>query len=247
MKLVCLCPTYGRPKQLLEESIGFFLAQDYPAELRRLIILDDLGNIEPQRGDGWELHSTSLRFPSLPHKYMRLLEFARSDWDAAVVWDDDDIYLPWHLSTHAAALADHGWSHPSLVYSLCGANDGAPVVEPAAGRFHGALSVRRELLEHVGGWLGVMPPGEERRADFDQRLLTALTRHEPAGDPLWSFSTPSYIYGWGRARHCSALMAHPDDLSWYAKHASSLERRFESLHPVLDPQSQQLFAANLHS
>lgn len=233
MKLVCLCPTYGRPRALLENSIACFLHQNYPANKRRLIILDDLGNIAEQKGDGWKVYSTQVRFPSLPHKYARLLELCGDDWDAVVVWDDDDIYLPWHLSAHAAALAQHGWSHPSRVFSLCGAHDGIPVMEPAAGRFHGAAAVRRQLINDVDGWLGVMPDGEERRADFDQRLLAALSRIEPAGDPLRHFRTPSYIYGWGRARHCSALMRSPSDLTWYERHRASTRTGIRELQPIL--------------
>ena len=47
----CLCPTYRRPK-LLENSIACFLAQDYPADRRELIVLDDAGELENQTGDG---------------------------------------------------------------------------------------------------------------------------------------------------------------------------------------------------
>lgn len=240
MKLVCLCPTYGRPQELLENSLACFLHQDYSAADRRLIMLDDLGNVAEQQGDGWEVHSTPERFPSLPHKYARLLELAGDDWDAAIVWDDDDIYLPWHLSAHAAALEDHEWSHPSLVYSLCGAKDGVPVIEPAAGRFHGAMAVRRDALERVGGWLGVMLAGEERRADFDQRLLGALSGSEPGGDPLTQVPVPSYVYGWGRSRHCSGQMSHAADMSWYSRHAGQAASRIQILKPLFDATTELL-------
>jgi hypothetical protein len=53
-------PTYDRPS-LVRSSIACFLAQDHPPEQRRLLILDDAGQIEPQDGDGWTVWSTPVR------------------------------------------------------------------------------------------------------------------------------------------------------------------------------------------
>jgi len=65
---VCLCPTYGRPR-MVQNAVACFLAQDYPVDRRRLLILDDAGQIPAQKGDGWEVFSMSERFESLPAKY----------------------------------------------------------------------------------------------------------------------------------------------------------------------------------
>ena len=105
MNLCCLMPTYGRPS-LVQNAIACFLAQDYPAKRRRLLILDDAGQIAPQEGDGWSLCSTPIRMPTLIAKYAAL-EAVDAGWaDAFVIWDDDDIYLPWHLSAHAIVLQE---------------------------------------------------------------------------------------------------------------------------------------------
>ena len=53
----CLCPTYRRP-QLLENSIACFLAQNYPADRRELVVLDDAGELQSQTGEGWTLVRT---------------------------------------------------------------------------------------------------------------------------------------------------------------------------------------------
>jgi hypothetical protein len=91
------------------------MAQDYPGKRRRLLILDDAGQITPQDGDGWSLRSTSVRMPTLVAKYV-FLEAVDGGWaDAFVIWDDDDIYLPWHLAAHAKMLQHAQWSHPKLV------------------------------------------------------------------------------------------------------------------------------------
>ena len=50
----CLCPTYRRP-QLLENSIACFLDQNYPADRRELVVLDDAGELQSQTGEGWQI------------------------------------------------------------------------------------------------------------------------------------------------------------------------------------------------
>ena len=74
----CLCPTYRRPK-LLENSIACFLAQDYPAHRRELIVLDDAGEFQNQTGAGWEIISIPRRFRSLPEKFNALAGLARGE------------------------------------------------------------------------------------------------------------------------------------------------------------------------
>jgi len=262
---VCLMPTYGRPK-MVENTIACFLAQDYPAERRHLLILDDAGQIPPQKGDGWEVFSTAERFPSLPAKYAELLRLPRQltrpigsyadtadvqgdivdSWnhraevplvpDAYAVWDDDDIYLPWHLAAHAEILQEHGWSHPSRVWSTY---TGRPELENAAGRFHGSLAVRRELMKQIGGW------PETPRADFDQQMLWRLADAEPAGDPT-TVAVPSYVFRWGSTRHphCQGFMRSPDNTTWYGDYAGA--HKFEPharLEPALDPDTRNTIAA----
>jgi len=67
MKLAAVCCTFRRP-HLLGELIESFLRQDYPRELRELIILDDAGDYDNQQGDGWQLISMPRRFRSLGEK-----------------------------------------------------------------------------------------------------------------------------------------------------------------------------------
>jgi hypothetical protein len=155
--------------------------------------------------------------------------------DAFAVWDDDDIYLPWHLSAHAEILAEHGWSHPSRVWSTY---TGKPEFEDAAGRFHGALAVRRDLMERIGGW------PDTQRADFDQRMLWRLADVEPAGDPT-AVAVPSYVFRWGSTRHphCQGFMKSPGNTTWYQEYAKA--HRFEpwgKLVPKFDEDTEKTIA-----
>jgi hypothetical protein len=235
MNLCCLMPTYGRPA-LVQNSIACFMGQDYPSNRRRLLILDDAGQIAPQDGDGWSLFSTPVRMPTLMAKYSAL-ETVDAGWaDAFVIWDDDDIYLPWHLTAHAMVLREAQWSHPKMVWSLYG---GSPKLESAAGRFWASAAVRRDLHTRIQGFI------PSARADFDQMHLSAWRKH--GGEPGRP-EPPSYVYGWGRAKHCSWMIKTPDDTHWYSRHQMTESGRVERLVPKMDSQTMAIYgAAHLES
>ncbi len=223
-------PTYGRPA-LVQNAIACFMAQDYPAQLRRLLILDDTGQIAPQDGDNWSLHSTSVRMPTLVAKYAILQELDAGWADAFVIWDDDDIYLRWHLAAHAKVLQHGQWSHPKMVWSLYG---GDPKLEAAAGRYWASAAVRRDLHRRIQGFI------PSARADFDQAHLSAW--REYGGEPGRP-EPSSYVYGWGRAKHASLLMTRPDDTQWYSRHQMKELSRVEQLVPKMDAQTLTIYEA----
>lgn len=224
MRIACLCPTYGRP-HLVENTIAQFQRQTYPSHLRKLVILEDAGQIATQGGNGWQLHGRSERFPSLPAKYEELVRLA-GDCDAYAIWDDDDIFLPWHLEAHAAAMTDAAWSHPRQIMTIANR-----VVrrEACAGRFWSAMTCRRDAWNKVvaGGWYG------QRRADFDQQFLRHLSGIGPPGRPDDGYRL-SYVYGWGRSQHASSAMAGHGDENWYGKVGMTRAGRVELLRPTLD-------------
>ena len=202
----CLCPTYRRPN-LLENSIACFLAQDYPADRRELIVLDDAGELENQTGDGWQIISIPRRFRSLPEKFNALAGLARGE--ILVVWEDDDIYLPHHISSHVVAMGGYLWSKPSKVLSDY---TGEVQEEDATGRFHASIAITRRAYEMCGGWPLTM------RGDFDQQLLARLNATGPPADPS-AFAAPGYIFRWGSTGvyHGQAFMRGPEDEEWYSR------------------------------
>src|SRR5512137_1054339 len=101
-KLACVCCTYARP-DLLCQSLQCYLMQDYPADRCELIILDDANQYVSQtqtEPKTWHLVTSSRRFRTLGEKRNACAALASADVDAYVVWDDDDIYLPWTLQAH---------------------------------------------------------------------------------------------------------------------------------------------------
>ena len=126
----CLCPTYGRATAL-GESLECFLAQDY--EPRELIIMNDapvpITDVADNRLESYapgvyrhKAASASVRvynkplFSSLGEKYQAMLSLAAGDYVAH--WEDDDLYLPGHLSRCVHELHAHRAIKSSLAYVL---------------------------------------------------------------------------------------------------------------------------------
>lgn len=232
-RVACLCPTYGRPR-LVQNALACFLAQDYPADRRQLLILDDAGQIANQSGDNWIVESTGKRYPSLPAKYVRLVEMAAGA-DVLVVWDDDDVYLPEHISNNVAAMerSGLGWAHPREVWSDY---TGQLARESAAGRFHGSVVVTRELHDQIGGWV------QTPRADFDQQFIARLHRASPSAQ--FSTGDPTYIFRWASTghSHCQGLMSSPANTDWYDRVPVHDQRRVETLVPQFDTATIRYFS-----
>jgi hypothetical protein len=215
MHFHCLTPTYGRPS-LIQNTLALFQAQ----ALRRgdrasLYVLDDAGQLDPQTWSSACGSKTVQVFARhtwlpLPTKYGVLLgEIGiQADPDAVyVVWDDDDVYLPWHLVAIADALQGTpgaSWTHPSVILSTYDTDPLAgqlPREESSAGRFHGALAVRGDLLAEVGGWPQTL------EATYDQQMLGRLRATGPAADPI-EWHDASYVYRWADTGkwHCSGTI-----------------------------------------
>ena len=101
MKIAAICCTYKRPKELAN-VIACFESQDY--DDRELIILDDADQYQSQEGDRWRLISTQQRFRTLGEKRNASAALVSPEVDAYCVWDDDDVYLPWHMSAAVKTL-----------------------------------------------------------------------------------------------------------------------------------------------
>lgn len=188
MKIAAVCCTFLRPRQL-GQLIHCFLAQDYPADRRELVILDDAGQYDNQQGDGWRLVVSNRRFASLGEKRNAAARLVADDVEALAVWDDDDLYLPWALRASAMALQHAPWSRPSLV--LHSQPEGDLKQHRTGGLFHGGWAYTRDAFHAAGGY-PAMNNGE------DQALGRRLERSGVTeADPLALGFKPFYIYRWG--------------------------------------------------
>jgi glycosyltransferase involved in cell wall biosynthesis len=184
VKLTAVCCTFHRPFGLgiLIES---FLRQDYPKELRELVILDDAGQYDNQTGEGWRLVSVPCRFNSLGEKRNACAAIASPDTQGFLVADDDDIYLPHWFSTQAAALKQADWSRPGIV--LVHKSETELAEQPTGGLYHGGWAFRREAFYRVHGY-GPYNNGEDQ--EFAARLKAAgVSEIDPS-----ETAPPFYIY-----------------------------------------------------
>ena len=148
-----------------------------------------------------------------------------------VVWEDDDIYLPHHISSHVTVMEGHLWSKPSKVLSDY---SGKIQEEDATGRFHASIAFTRQAFEEVGGWPLTL------RGDFDQQLIARLNVLGSAGDPCL-FAEPCYVFRWGSTGgyHGQAMMSGPENETWYAaaELAALSHNAAETVAPMFDHQT----------
>ena len=190
-----------------------FLEQDYPAARRILLVCDDSGEIRenpPTESRDIAIWSRSERFGSITEKYNAMLEWGNEfEPDIICVWEDDDIYMPWHISSIVRVCPIMGWVKPQEVFSLY---TGTLMREPAAGRFHASLGVSSFLLDNVGGWPNT------RRADFDQKLMSNLNEAGQCVVPDYrEVGAPSYVFRWGSTQspHGQTFMKSPGCVNWW--------------------------------
>lgn len=200
LKFAAICCTYKRPNQLAE-AVECFRRQDYPANRRELIVVDDAGQYSADALSGIagvKLITTRHRFRTLGEKRNASAAYASPDVDAYCVWDDDDIYLPWHISAAAAALADADYTIPTEIYE-----DTPKQLNRKKNQylFHGAWSFLRTAFERVHGY-PFTQSGQDQ--GFLQRIKSAKLRR---ADPIQFNPRPSYVYRWGtvKVKHISAM------------------------------------------
>lgn len=189
MKLAAICCTYLRPREL-ENVIESFLRQDHPADQRELVVLDDAGQYSSSMVSGLagvKLITCPVRFRTLGEKRNASAALVSPSVDAYCVWDDDDVYLPWHMSAAAAALADADYAIPTSIYVE---KHDHLESKPNQHLFHGGWSFRRRAFETVHGY-PFMQSGQDQ--GLLRRFKSSRLRR---ADPLQSDARPSYVYRW---------------------------------------------------
>jgi len=201
-KLACICCTFARPK-LLTHALQSYLMQDYPADRCELIILDDAGQYRNQshtEPKTWHLISTKRRFRTLGEKRNASAALVSPDTDALVVWDDDDIYLPWTLKAHAAALRKAPWSVPSVILWE-EARRKKLVAHATNGLFHAAWAFTREAFSRVCGYPFMQSGQDQGLAKRFKQAGVART------DPITLGFDAYFVQRWGSTRswHLSVM------------------------------------------
>lgn len=180
----CVCPTYKRPRQLAN-VVKAFMDQTYPN--KELIILDDAQQYpDGLSGPGWTVYSWDHRFPTLGEKRNKTVELSSGRYIA--VWDDDDMYLPWHLEASMTVL--QRGCHYTIPTRLWMEKKNNLQLKRNTYLFHGGWTFTREAFEDVQGY-PLMQSGQ------DQGLLVKMKHSRfKRGDPITIDPRPSYVYRW---------------------------------------------------
>ncbi|MFW6189027.1 MAG: hypothetical protein ACOC7T_01220 [Planctomycetota bacterium] len=194
--VTCLCPTYGRFERL-RDAVACFLLQDYPGE-KRLLICNDAGRGKELSVDGFHTRASGLWIQNLRQRHGTLGEKRQGLLHAAgtaVVahWDDDDLYLPWHLTQAVEVLMETegaGCAKPGRAWWVVGPRTGFRVKGHPANVFEGQMVFLRDRALDLGGY----PP-------IDSGQAKALLRAFAEAGELHKWNPPpdrlSYCYRWG--------------------------------------------------
>ena len=197
--VTCLCPTYGRFERL-RDALACFLLQDHPR--RRLLILNDgpalmlFGNRTRANIKGAHIGILNRpeRMPTLGHKRQLLLK--QADTRLVAHWDDDDLYLPWHLGQCVRALSSGeqvACVKPDAAWWAVGPRGDFTVRGVRHNVFEGQMVFQRRRALELGGY----PPKVSGQA---KALLEAF---QCAGEYRTFAPSPglSYVYRWGDEVH----------------------------------------------
>lgn len=181
----CLCPTYGRPRQL-EHAIESFVRQDY-AGPKELIVLNDLGD------QTLVCDHPEVRIVNLPEQIRPLgakfnATAALAAGDLLAVWEDDDIYLPWRLSYSAANLDRNRIYHTGSAWF----EEAEKKLVPSRNLYHCNLLMSREVFDSVGRYSEVRDSGS-----VDVLLFAALRERYGIVSQEIADEDRFYIYRWG--------------------------------------------------
>ncbi len=170
----------------MRECLAFFLAQDYPA--KRLFILNN--HPVPLRCELPEvtIFNEPSDEPGIPRN--RLLAKVGSDFEFVHTWDDDDAWLPWHLSQAVRQM-------DGLVSARKGPPRGSrPIVDPLHADWR--VQAEREQLRSL----------DDRQHDYMAEVgygIASGNEHRPLLDALKADKAlattevgarASYIYTW---------------------------------------------------
>jgi len=234
-KIAALCPSYNRPN-LLGQAIAMFMAQDYPN--KELIILEDSGIFDGRdvHGENWRLVSTSDRYVSVGAKRNALI--AMTDAPLIASWDDDDWYLPRHLSAAVNALQTglYCQSRQALEWHRAGVpyrtwtvslsilkklNDGIKLTPRECWDvcYGGQWSFQKHTVLRAGGYPAAIGNGDD--TDLCRRMGIMFGNSVDAICP--DFPDPTYVYSRNQSGswHASELGPGTDPL----KKLASLPRQ----------------------
>jgi hypothetical protein len=131
----------------------------------------------------------------------RMLDLADPSADLIHFWDDDDLYLPWHLENCLKHVGDHVAWKPKSSWIWDGSED---IFSRLSNRFEGSWVFRADFLQRAP--IDTHPTYTDHPVYLQVEDAGTLGTHEFGG-------TTSYIYRWANgAQHLSGYGAGTEDV-----------------------------------
>lgn len=212
--ITCVTCTCGR-EPVVHEAVSCWIDQSYPLARRELLVFNTAGvpiglPDDPKFG-GVRLVNQPGEYASLGAVRNAAMEHVGPDTDFISTWDDDDLYLPWHLEIGAKALVESGakaWK-PKQSW-LC---EGYRVFRPSENSFEASWLVAAELVRKHGYKAG--GAGGAGCGDEHVPLMTAAWQQCCLQD---THPFLSYVYTWSTAvYHMSGRMGHKDNFQTWLR------------------------------
>lgn len=144
-KITCICPTRGR-FETLKESISFFLLQDYPNK-EMLIFNNHPTDLDPHpslaKHNVRVINAGDYSTNTITEIYRDALASISEDTEYVAVWDDDDVYFPWHLSANMEQLLK---SNKGAIRARAGFWQHNPTVTLISNNLEASMIVRKDLI-----------------------------------------------------------------------------------------------------
>lgn len=185
--LSAICLQYCDVPQL-EDALGCFLAQDYAGE-HEIVVLNSF-NRQKLHYDHPNVHIVNLetRPDSLSECRNLAIEHARGTH--IVVWDSDDSFTPWYLSTIANHFGDGQWAWLDKQFYLVGWK----IKNIVPGSMN-SLIFTKEAWRKVGGYHVGMNVGEDRQ------FVGKITTQTPGKRVVLKPEEIGFLYSWGEGNY----------------------------------------------
>lgn len=226
-KISCYCCTFARPR-VLEEALHSFLEQDYEGE-KELVILNDCAeqNLIFDHPEV-KIFNVKERIKPLGSKFNKCVSLCTGD--IFMPWEDDDIYLPWRMSTTLKYM------HNGLFHTSQGIyEENFKKLIFSSNVFHCNLAITRENWEKVGGYLNI------DKGSVDCSLLSKITTTIKNPTVQIKKNEIFYIYRWSQTGSYHASAIAPYETCDFAEETNKIvqnlksESRFESGDLNLNP------------
>jgi len=243
MKVSCVCCTYGR-FTFLKRAIACWLNQDYGhAELIVFNTAEQPLTLDKSlQGRRIRLINQSRdTMNGLPYSSLGMVRHdaaAYAAGDVYVCWDDDDLYLPWHLSQGVANLTLCGrgaWMPAQSYFS----DNGGQTYHLSRNAFEASVLVQTDHLRRYG--FDTNKSGAEH---LSWRMAMVADGHLSEDDEVAPFE--SYAYVWGEPGHkISGEIDSPDNFERHK--AQSIDFGAGTALVPEDQEKLETFYANIYA